>query len=46
MSQRNSDMKPAPDVWVALLFVSVASLSAAIAFLVMELNKYNWQLGR
>lgn len=44
MSQRNSDMKPVPDVWVALLFVSVAALSGAIAFLVMELNKYDWKV--
>jgi len=33
-------------VWVALLFVSVAALSGAIAFLVMELDKYNWQGAR
>ena len=44
MSQQNSDQKPAPDVWVGLLFVSVAVLSLGIMFLVFELNKYNWEL--
>lgn len=43
MSQQNS--KPAPDVWVALLFVSTAALTAGIAFLVMQLNKYDWAMG-
>ena len=42
MSQQDS--KPTPDVWVGLLFVSVASLITGISFLVMELDKYNWQL--
>lgn len=42
MSQQDS--KPVPDVWVALLFVSVASLITGISFLMMELNKYDWQL--
>lgn len=40
MSQRNSDSKPSPDVWVGLLFVSVACLSTAIVFLFLELEKY------
>jgi hypothetical protein len=44
MSQQNSDQKPAPDVWVGLLFVSVAALSLGIMFLVFELNKYEWAL--
>ena len=43
MSQQNSDQKPAPDVWVGLLFVSVAALSLGIMFLVFELKKYDWQ---
>ena len=42
MSQQDS--KPVPDVWVALIFVSVASLIVGISFLVMELNRYNWEL--
>ena len=37
--------KPTPDVYVGLLFVSVAALTAGIIFLVLELGKYNWQLG-
>jgi len=44
MSQQNSDQKLAPDVWVGLLFVSVAALSLGIMFLVFELNKYDWAL--
>ena len=44
MSRQRSDPKPVPDVWVALLFVSVASLSLGIMFLVWELNKYDWAL--
>ncbi|MDA0283089.1 MAG: hypothetical protein O3B13_13370 [Planctomycetota bacterium] len=44
MSPPNSDPKPAPDVWVGLLFVSVAALSLGIMFLVFELNKYDWKL--
>ena len=39
MSQQDS--KPVPDVWVALLFVSVASLIVGISFLVMELDRYD-----
>lgn len=44
MSQRNSTEKPAPDVYVGLLFVSVAALSTGITFLILELNKYDWAL--
>jgi len=42
MSQRGSE--PTPDVWVGLLFISVAALSLGIMFLVFELNKYDWAL--
>jgi hypothetical protein len=42
MSQQSS--KPAPDAWVALLFVSVAALSVGVTFLVLELNKYDWAM--
>ena len=50
MSRRNSDSSKAkanatPDVYVSLLFVSVASLIAGIILLVLELNNYNWQMG-
>lgn len=48
MSRRNSDnnaAKATPDVFVGLLFVSVASLIAGIILLVLELGRYNWQLG-
>lgn len=50
MSRRNSDSnaakaKATPDVFVGLLFVSVASLITGIILLVLELNRYNWQMG-
>lgn len=46
MSPRGSDsnQSPAPDVYVGLLFVSVAALAAGIAFFVMELSSYGWQV--
>lgn len=47
MSPRGSDSnapKPAPDVYVALLFVAIAALTAGCVFLVLELNKYDWTL--
>jgi len=33
-----------PDVYVAMLFVSVASLIAGVSLLVFELYRYNWML--
>ncbi len=36
--------KPAPDVYVALLFIAVAALTAGCVFLVLELNRYDWTL--
>lgn len=36
---------PAPDVYVGLLFVAVASLITGCIFLVLELNSYGWQFG-
>lgn len=50
MSRRNSDnsgakAKATPDVFVGLLFVSVASLITGIILLVLELNRYAWQMG-
>lgn len=47
MSPRGSEPnppKPAPDVYVALLFVTIAALTAGIVFLVLELNRYDWTL--
>lgn len=46
MSRRSSDSgsKAPPDVYVGLLFVSIASLATGIILLVLELNRYNWQM--
>ena len=35
---------PAPDVYVALLYVAVASLIIGISLLALELNVYEWKL--
>ena len=47
MSRRSSDggNAPPPDVYVGLLFVSIAALTTGIILLVLELNRYNWQMG-
>lgn len=50
MSRRSSDnssnaAKATPDVFVSLLFVSVAAIIAGITLLVLELNSYAWQMG-
>jgi hypothetical protein len=45
MSPRSSDPAPTPGIYEALLFVSLAAVIMGIAFLVMELNAYNWNLG-
>lgn len=42
MSRRSSE-DPTPDVYVGLLFVSVAALATGIVFLVLELQSYGWQ---
>ena len=48
MSPRSSDKKSkldaAPDIYVGLLFVSVAALMTGIIFLAMELGSYNWEV--
>ena len=48
MSPQSSDKKSkldvAPDVYVGLLFVSVAALMTGIIFLAMELSAYNWEV--
>lgn len=47
MSPQSSEgNSPAPDVYVGLLFVSVAALITGCVFLVMELNKYDWTMGQ
>lgn len=43
-SQTKPKAAPAPDIYVGLLFVSVAALIGGITFLVLELNKYGWQV--
>jgi len=42
--QGKSKSAPAPDIYVGLLFVSVAALIGGITFLVLELEKYAWQV--
>ncbi len=44
MSPRRSDSgeKPGADVYVGLMFVSVAALIMGIVFLALELQKYDW----
>lgn len=52
MSPRNSSAKKKapkgpsapPDVYVSLLFVSVAALIVGIALLALELNEYAWSV--
>jgi len=34
-----------PNIYVGLLFVSLAALLTGIVFLILELNSYNWELG-
>lgn len=46
MSPRNSDAKPVPDVWVALLFISTGALIAGITLLYFELDKYGWLVAK
>ncbi|WP_437201465.1 hypothetical protein [Planctomicrobium sp. SH664] len=42
MSKRASD-EATPDVYVGLLFVSVAALLTGIIFLTLELSSYGWK---
>jgi hypothetical protein len=44
MSPRGSDSSPSPDIYVGLLFVSLASLITGIIFLVLEIGKYGGKL--
>ena len=41
MSQRSSE-DPQPDVYVGLLFTSLAAVITGIVFLVIELTRYGW----
>jgi hypothetical protein len=44
MSPRSSDNAPSPDIYVALLWVSLASLIAGIVFLYYALAAYGWKV--
>jgi len=44
MAPRSTDNSPAPDIYVALLFVSLSALIGGILMLVFELNKYEWKI--
>jgi hypothetical protein len=46
MAPKNTDNSPAPDIYVALLFVSLSALIMGIIMLVLELNKYGWKLSQ
>lgn len=46
MSPRSSDNAPAPDVYVALLWVSLAALLTGIVFLIQALSAYNWEVAK
>jgi hypothetical protein len=35
-----------PDVYVAMLFVSLAALTTGIIFLYIECNNYKWLMGK
>jgi hypothetical protein len=35
---------PAPDIYVALLYVGLAAMLAACGFLAAELNNYQWAM--
>ena len=43
-SKKGKGPAPAPDVYVALLYVAVASLIVGISLLALELNAYEWKL--
>ncbi len=37
--------KPAVDVWVGFLFISLAALISGITFLYLQLERYGWKMG-
>ncbi len=43
MSPRSSDGNPQPDIYVGLLFVSVAALFLGCIFLIVELMDYGFE---
>lgn len=43
MSRQNSDAEP--DIYVGLLFISVAALLLGCVFLGLQLQSYGWQIG-
>ena len=46
LSRRTTAATPEPNIYVGLLFVAFVSLAAAVIFLVLELNQYNWALAQ
>lgn len=44
MAPRNVDNTPAPDIYVSLLFVSLAALIGGVVMLVLELGKYGFKM--
>lgn len=44
MPPRKIEEPPAPDVYVALLFVSLSALIMGITMLVLELSKYSFKM--
>ena len=43
-SDKKSKLDAAPDIYVGLLFLSVAALMTGIIFLAMELSAYDWKI--
>ena len=41
-SRPQSGDAPEPDIYVGLMFVSVAALITGIVFLILELSQYGW----
>jgi hypothetical protein len=44
--RKSSAEAPVPDIYVGLLFVSFSALIAGTIMLVLELQKYGWQLAK
>jgi hypothetical protein len=45
-ARKTTEEAPAPDIYVGLLFVSLAALITGTVMLVMELGKYGWQIAK
>jgi hypothetical protein len=39
-----SNVKPRPDIYTALLSISLAAMILAIIFLVIEMGRYEWKV--